>query len=935
MSRNFGRTKINPKAISRIRRTRPGSFLKPRPSSPAGFPAFRFALILTWILFGAPLFASQLGVVEGWITDPAGEPVSVAEIKVSSPSWPGGPSHVQSDTRGFFRVRALPSGEYRVLVSHPLHIAQEYRTVSVVAHAVTRLRFEMEPMGQYDEVTVTSSRRRFDPGGTSRQSHYSSDSLERMSLGSDDRSVSGWLSHSSGVVGRGNLNILGSSLGENRWLIDGLDLTDPATATLAQSFIFDAVREIHLEKAVFHAEYGRALGGVVNLVTQSGRDQLSATLDFRYGPNAWSEHRNESEGGDPSTSRQDLQLTFSGPLGPQNLWYFLAAEFLEHKNRPVGSPTLSRQTTRPLFAKLNWRLTQGWQGSFSYLGGETENHHADSRALTRPEAGRNQQQGGPAFSLHLTGVMGKSRLLRLSALRGRWFLDSLPESGDLSRPGHHVALGSGPDLGLRHTNYDRAQVSKRARDQIQAVYHQFFPARGHHDTAMGIDVERTQLDFENFAVADFRLEDRALPEGGWEPFLMWYEPRLGLKSYEGDTWGGFLEDSWSPWTRLSLYLGARYDRVQYRNDEGLKKADMDKVQPRLGAAFDLKGDGTLVLRGGWGRYLHPAALNLPLQAPSFRRPVAAYLNCQTAAGLDRDTCQTFFSGSYLLDGDVIPAWRPHPDQENDAGFYLSLVNIFSFEANQIAHDLEPTSSDSWFASLEYEIASRTTLQLAWTSKTTENLMENTCEGNVPSPQAGASCSTFTTTNLGFLKREYRGATLELRSRFLDLIELESSYTWSESKGHLEFTQGVSDDFDFYPEHFLNRYGYLSDDARHRVRLNAWVDLPKSFNLAFSFRWRSGLAYTQRTPTFPYGDRFLSPRGAFRSPTLRELNLEFRRKFEIHDSAVTAYLTAFNIFDSQSPLAICEQQLGCGDVSFGDGLEFQPSRRLELGVRFRL
>ena len=60
--------------------------------------------------------------------------------------------------------------------------------------------------------------------------------------------------------------------------LDGIDTTDPVTETFGTNFNFDAIAEISFQTAGFAAEFGRATGGVVNIVTKSGGNQFSIKI---------------------------------------------------------------------------------------------------------------------------------------------------------------------------------------------------------------------------------------------------------------------------------------------------------------------------------------------------------------------------------------------------------------------------------------------------------------------------------------------------------------------------------------------------------------------------------------------------------------------------------------------------------------------------------
>jgi hypothetical protein len=70
----------------------------------------------------------------------------------------------------------------------------------------------------------------------------------------------------------------------------------------------------------------------------------------------------------------------------------------------------------------------------------------------------------------------------------------------------------------------------------------------------------------------------------------------------------FVQDTWSPTPRLTLNLGLRteYETIpSFRQDiqtYGVTFPFSDKLAPRLGASFDVRGDGRMKLYGSWGRY---------------------------------------------------------------------------------------------------------------------------------------------------------------------------------------------------------------------------------------------------------------------------------------------------------------------------------------------
>ena len=74
-----------------------------------------------------------------------------------------------------------------------------------------------------------------------------------------------------GVTGGANPNIKGGASNQNKFLIDGLDVTDPVTNTFAQNLTFDSTQSVDIITGAMDAEYN-ALGGVINVITRGGGD---------------------------------------------------------------------------------------------------------------------------------------------------------------------------------------------------------------------------------------------------------------------------------------------------------------------------------------------------------------------------------------------------------------------------------------------------------------------------------------------------------------------------------------------------------------------------------------------------------------------------------------------------------------------------------------
>ena len=240
-----------------------------------------------------------------------------------------------------------------------------------------------------------------------------------------------------------------------------------------------------------------------------------------------------------------------------------------------------------------------------------------------------------------------------------------------------------------------------------------------------------------------------------------------------------------------MNLGARYDRTEYYNNQGANPVNFDKVQPRVGFAYDLFGDGKNVVRASYGQFYVDAAL-------TFTRLF--------------DTGITSAISRIFVWSPTTSSWRL---AQQTGGILATAANIDG--------KLKPTYDDQIDAAYERQLFPGASASVGYIYKKTNNIYEDSCITT-------AECNDFWLTNqpgsdIGqhdVLKKNYYGYTLQFNyfspnRRFIT----QSSYVYSKSRGSIDSSTGqyAGTDFDHFPENFVNRYGFLDDDARHRVKIN--------------------------------------------------------------------------------------------------------------------
>src|SRR5262249_31399206 len=221
------------------------------------------------------------GQIRGRITEAAtGAPVPGALITASSPALIGPEQTVTTDDDGNYLLPHLPPGVYTVKVS--------FAGVKPVTHKVLveigrttplDVKWSVE-MAQAETTVVMEERHPTNPDSTQTGSVLSVDNESYLPTG---RSYSNVILQVPGVVFTpafaDDPAIKGGRKAYNRYLIDGLDITDPVGRTATQLLAFDSIDSIQVVTAGFDAQYN-VFGGLVNIISREGSDEFHGRASF-------------------------------------------------------------------------------------------------------------------------------------------------------------------------------------------------------------------------------------------------------------------------------------------------------------------------------------------------------------------------------------------------------------------------------------------------------------------------------------------------------------------------------------------------------------------------------------------------------------------------------------------------------------------------------
>ena len=187
-----------------------------------------------------------------------------------------------TDERGVFRLLALPPGDYQVRAEFEGFHPFEQPNVRVPLGGSVVLDIGLTPAFE-EQITVPGRPPVIDATSAARGIELSREVFDALPVARSSGVIVNPSSEGANALGalapgvvpgpRGAPFVAGLTLGENRYLVDGLDTTNPQRGSAGVSFPFEFVDEVEINTGGYGPEYGGALGGVINVLTRSGGNQ--------------------------------------------------------------------------------------------------------------------------------------------------------------------------------------------------------------------------------------------------------------------------------------------------------------------------------------------------------------------------------------------------------------------------------------------------------------------------------------------------------------------------------------------------------------------------------------------------------------------------------------------------------------------------------------
>ena len=985
------------------------------------------AVLLAAVLCAVPTLAQeQRGSIEGVVRDNSGAVLPGATVEARNVAQ-GAVATQVSGADGAFRFPALIPGQYEVTVNLQ-GFATQKQTADVVLGSIKNVSFELGVGGVTENVQVTSEAPVVDVKQSQKSTNISQEQIDRLPKGRDFTSLITAAPGANQEPRSGGISIDGASASENRYIIDGAESTNLRSGTSGKILVTDFVEEVQIKSSGYTPEFGGSTGGVINVTSRTGTNAFRGSLLTYY--------ENSNLDGDvrpalrlnPSNTNQSEYITYDrddvktlypgftvgGPVLRDRMWFFAGYNpTLQESSRTVTfRSTGVRNTFDRDFKRQNATGNVTAQpfgnlrlkGAINYSPGRSDgvlpSIDGSGNALANYDLG--QKTPNATYSGSADYVVSNNFLI---GARGGYYTSDIQDLGVFQGTrflflNTNIGLAGVPESLQRSNAFSNVpsnfestfDVSRRTNAQVDATY--FFNAAGSHSVKAGVQIDRIANEVLNGETGNLvRISwNRALsglrgPFGYYQVRSNGVNPRRGFLT-QGDisqtNVGFFIQDAWTVANRVTLNFGVRTENERvpsYSADPAIPPVGIEfgygeKLAPRVGAAWDITGDGRNKLYGSWGVFYDIMKLELPRGSFGGDKWLEYYYTLDTAdwtALNNNPACPPACPGT-LIRG---PIDFRHPS--NDPA------------ENSVDPDLKPFKQQEAVIGFERELGSQMAASVRYVHKQVDRAIEDVgaLDANqneiytITNPGFGRAATFFpagSSTALPFPQavREYDALEFVFTKRYADRWNLFANYTLSRLYGNYSglsqsdengrTSPNVGRTFDYpvisFDQDGTSVLGRLGTDRPHQFKAQATYSLPFGTDVSLRQIISSGVPISREVATvapnnFPV--QYLGRLSDGRTEVLMQSDVQLLHRFRFGGTrSFDLLLNVINLFDQDRVTdsfktvlqtgqgididertfysgfnadALIDQQALVRDPRFLQPSAFQPTRELRFGVRF--
>lgn len=570
-----------------------------------------------------------------------------------------------TDAKGHYRVAALPPGRYRIAVELTGFAKGGRDAVQLALGQSVTVDVGLKLAGTQEELVVRAEAPMVDAHQTAVSTVVNQEQIEGLPINGRNfisfsvitPGVTTDRTPQQGASATSGLSFGGQRARSNNIMVDGLDNNDAVVGSVRSTFSQEAIREFQVLTNSYSAEFGKASGGVVNIVTKSGTNEWKGNAFFFLRDeslNAKEHFERFNEFGDAVSrdkapfKQHQYGATLGGPLRKDRTFFFLsferldaqannfvtidptAAEVLRSKGFPVelGNVPYDVKVSQAV-AKVDHQWSPNHNLVFRVSWADTENENIEPFGGTVARSrGAVQLRTDWSVSASQTDILSPKWVneARVQFARQDQDVLSLDPRCDGVCDSDFEGGPTVEVLGVASVGRQRFTPQPRKNDRIQVMETISYFGGNHlfkaglefntidHESALPLHfggrylfaplpaVPALGIPAPISAVTALRLD---LPAA----YIQGYGTSSGPYGYKDLSL--FVQDEWRVTPRLTVKPGVRYQRqfwpkvdYQVSGFAGTYTFPQDgnDVAPRVAVSFDPRGDGRTSLHAAYGLF---------------------------------------------------------------------------------------------------------------------------------------------------------------------------------------------------------------------------------------------------------------------------------------------------------------------------------------------
>ncbi len=872
---------------------------------------FRIALALALVAFATAAFAGETGSISGIVKDGTGQPVPGATVKITGAQ---APSNTVTGAAGTYRFPVVLPGAWTVTADLK-GLGAASQKVQVFVDNDVQVNLVLVQTAKA-EIVVTGAVAEIDKKASEVNFNYTDNVIKDLPLTRSYEGLIKLVPGTPGTDGSGLVTISGGTRQDNKYLLDGVNITNPGYGSLGVDTNQLDIADFNVKKGGITAEFGRTSGAMFNAVTRSGSNDWNGSILGNFSPSSFQAEKKYAT--TRETTNYNGQGNFGFPIVKDTLFGYASAAYYYTKNAGQSATSNNVTSVQPdshvkngdYFGKLTGFIGQPLLVNAGFRIMPTKSDNQFDNSYDFPTAGYKNDATNYVGNVTVDWFASKDTVVEAKyvyldetdAVEAQNPLTSRPNTIDPANLGAYGQWNNPARNSGNQGVYPYITTGDTyKRNEVKATLSQY------------LDIGPTQNQFKLGGGYETLEYDHARVSNGWGTFLVNSScpkgvcnpnaavPGMIRARFYGTqpnqigrarTYSAFIQDTIT-WKNVTLYLGVlanKDDFAQICEEGGLCGTTVnatttrynfmtfrwsDEIQPRFGITWNtnlIQGDK---LYSTYGEYAN-------LDQKSSSRAYAPYRIRYDQAWFDKTTGA--FLGQQILGSSgskVIPTDLKAPYyQEWIIGYSAAFAKDFSFDVYYQYRNLKNPFEDVPINPADY-------------------------------------FGSFQAKNIDGARRVYRAVTLDVQKRYANGWYADANITISKLYGNfdndymdLQFnTSSLLEDDPTLNSSVPNRYGRFGQDRPVIAKLMGSYDFPFGLTFGGFLRVQSGTAWEPRgAGPNSTSSRYLLPAATYRLPTWTTFDLLGAYTFKLNPSmGVRIEARVSNLFNTQTVMGVSQIQ----------------------------